>query len=272
MMYDSFFHALQNEVRMLPATHRGLRRLGYKLPAIGKFLTGRYLSKETETPSQGFRTQEGFDLVRRRDFVLYQEIFIMDTYQVPIWAKDFSACQTPVVLDIGANVGMFSALCASLNPSVKLSCFDIVPECSGAVTNRLSPLGVVPRHVVAAAVGSRHGGELTIHYDHPYDAANSVEKNSGRREAIVPRVSIDGWCEEVGLRDPVFLAKVDVEGAECDVLRGGMATFGRTEIILMELHGTLDALPLLLPTHEELAREKLGGEAWVSILRLRRSV
>jgi len=269
MMYDSFARAFVNEIKIFSPTIQGLNHLGYKPCDILKYLAGRYFSAEAERSGEQFSTRHGFDLVRRRDYVLYQEIFILDTYRTAIWGKELAKQQAPIVMDMGSNVGMFSALCATICPTVQLSCFDIMPECGTATTRKLSSMQTNPRHVVIAALGARHGGEIVIHYDHPYDAANNVDNAHGAKMVSVPCISLDRWRQEVGMDEPVYLAKIDVEGAECDVVRGAMATLGATEYILMELHGTMDALKLLDPTHVVVSCDQTTIGAWVCVLRRR---
>lgn len=49
----------------------------------------------------------------------------------------------------------------------------------------------------------------------------------------VPAITIDGTCASLGLKGP-FLLKLDVQGAEAQVLEGASATLARTTVVICE--------------------------------------
>jgi FkbM family methyltransferase len=50
----------------------------------------------------------------------------------------------------------------------------------------------------------------------------------------VPVTTLDVYCEQHNIRQVDFV-KMDVQGAEIDVIRGGQATFARTKYLLTEV-------------------------------------
>jgi hypothetical protein len=50
----------------------------------------------------------------------------------------------------------------------------------------------------------------------------------------VQAIRLDQWVEEQGGMSP-YLIKIDVQGAEIDVLEGGQAIFARTEVLILEV-------------------------------------
>jgi hypothetical protein len=63
-----------------------------------------------------------------------------------------------------------------------------------------------------------------------YEAARDL---AFREETTVPVQSLDKLIEKHRLPDP-FLLKVDVEGAELDVIAGAESTLGHTEAVIVE--------------------------------------
>jgi FkbM family methyltransferase len=138
-----------------------------------------------------------------------------------------------VVYDVGANIGWFSLLAArKVGPEGAVFAFE--PSLANVVylrmnveTNELTNVVAIP-----AAVEQRDGWGS-------FSEDSSLEGHlSSDGGSLVPLVSLDAWPDLVGCRPPDVL-KVDVEGAEADVLRG-MKTLLRTAkpVLIIELHGT----------------------------------
>jgi FkbM family methyltransferase len=143
-----------------------------------------------------------------------------------------------VVFDVGSNVGFYSLIAARLvGPSGEVHAFEAVPECARQVTAnaRRNHLRNISVHTVAVAdaagtvelLRSRHPGGATI---------SAADRPTDFTEAIaVPSVALDGFVEAHDLPLPDFV-KIDVEGAECQVL-AGMERIMRTArpIVLCEV-------------------------------------
>jgi FkbM family methyltransferase len=89
---------------------------------------------------------------------------------------------------------------------------------------------------IIAAAGS-NPGKIKINV-HPDLSSSSIYKenkntfiNSTTRE--VTQIRIDDVCEDEGLKGP-YLIKIDVQGAELDVLRGSTNIMKNTEVIILE--------------------------------------
>lgn len=87
------------------------------------------------------------------------------------------------------------------------------------------------------AAASQQAGEVVIHV-HPdlfgssiYLECDDPEVNGIPR--VVPTVSLDELCSERELPGP-YLIKIDVQGAELDVLRGAKRVLERTEYVVLE--------------------------------------
>jgi FkbM family methyltransferase len=147
------------------------------------------------------------------------------------WELRLAAALPPgqVALDVGAHIGLYSALLASRFDQVVA--FEPHPACVGRL------LGTMPANVavVSAAAGDRCG-LAALHVpvvDHrPISALGSLRAlPAPARTSTVPVVTLDQF--ELG---SVGFVKVDVEGSELEVLRGaaGLLAAGATWLIESE--------------------------------------
>lgn len=139
-----------------------------------------------------------------------------------------------VVYDVGANVGFFTLLGARLAGSEGIVfAFEPLPR-NVEILNRHIALNGVPNvRVLAIALSSQSG---TARFQAASDAAMGTLTENGDLEVRVE--TIDGLVEGGTLLPPAFL-KIDVEGAEYDVLTGAEKTLRRERpAILLSTHGS----------------------------------
>lgn len=142
------------------------------------------------------------------------------------------------VYDIGANVGFFSCLAARLVGSDgAVHAFEAVPACAEALRRNIDRNRFAQVTVHAVAVGDRDGPVEVLQGRHPGGATIS-ERDRPRdlqRTVTVPCVVIDDLVDAGDLTPPDFV-KIDVEGAEPEVLRGMQRTLARHHpVVLCEL-------------------------------------
>ncbi|MEM7455718.1 MAG: FkbM family methyltransferase [Planctomycetota bacterium] len=92
-------------------------------------------------------------------------------------------------------------------------------------------------YVVAAA--GAEAGEVTFHiHDHAIEGSSLYQETMGEeadgRQVTVPMVTLDEVAEEKKLEGP-YLIKIDVQGAELDVLEGSTECLKETEIVVLEV-------------------------------------
>ncbi len=132
--------------------------------------------------------------------------------------------------DVGANIGWFSLLAArAVGPSGEVTAFEPALRNAAQITLNAARNGVSVT-VVGAAVSDRSGWGR---FD---DLSSLTGRLSAAGGAIVPMVTLDEWASGHGAPAVV---KIDVEGAELDVLRGaGTVLAAARPVILCECHGT----------------------------------
>jgi FkbM family methyltransferase len=125
------------------------------------------------------------------------------------------------VLDIGANVGMYSLL-ASARSGRPVYGFEPTPDLAGLMRDiaRVNRLGF---HTEQIAIG-RENGTAELYLSDQTDMSNSLAKGfrNATRALTVPVERLDGWCE--GADVTPGLIKIDTETTEPAVIEGGLAT------------------------------------------------
>jgi FkbM family methyltransferase len=135
-----------------------------------------------------------------------------------------------VSIDVGANIGFYSALLSPL--SRRVISFEANPKLLlyiSLITHRFDNISIFP-----VAVGSGSG---EIKFNIPFGSDGDILSHSGSgassplflskmgiefREAMVPIVAIDNFKF-----DNIGFLKIDVEGAEYDVLMGAFETINK---------------------------------------------
>lgn len=140
------------------------------------------------------------------------------------------------VVDVGAQVGMVTVLCARRFAVARVVAFEpsrrnFALASANVASNRCA--GVVLQQAAVAA----RSGETVLFLSRT--ATHSLRQPTRRRE-VVQAVSLDDALRDVPVID---LLKIDVEGAELDVLDGARATLARTRRIAIETHAELMSGP-----------------------------
>jgi FkbM family methyltransferase len=161
--------------------------------------------------------------IRYREFAFtFREIFIRRTY-------DFSAATTsPVILDVGANIGMASLYFKWRYPNARIIAFEPASAVFAILEENVQGNGLSDVRTVRAAVG-RSSGTTVLRTPQRADGIGmrlrSTSTRSGEaavaqegvsvHEESVPMVTLSQYVSDHG---PVFV-KLDVEGAEGDIVR-----------------------------------------------------
>lgn len=144
------------------------------------------------------------------------------------------------VLDIGANIGRFAITARKLFPEAEIYAFEPLPECLDAA--KLVMHG--DRHFTAMNVAlGLEPGDATFHRNaaSPSSSFLAVTRTHtasfpGTGDTADVRVSVetlDRMATTLNFATPM-LVKIDVQGYEEQVLRGGEATIRRASVLLVE--------------------------------------
>lgn len=184
---------------------------------------------------------------------LYEEIFAQETYG-PI--AGYLDAKSPLVIDIGANIGMFTAMVRKVAPAARVRCFEPVPDIHRVLRHNFSQDANVL--TTAAAVGP-HASVSTFRY---YPLASFLSSEADRpartpedllkvmygelsndsstidpaardmmlRQARARTIGLEVTAPCMSINDvlddatDIDVLKIDIEGAELDVLQAIAST------------------------------------------------
>jgi FkbM family methyltransferase len=137
-----------------------------------------------------------------------------------------------VVLDVGAHVGYYTLLSAVLaGEGGAVWSFEPNPRNARFLRRHAEINGLASVRVTEAAVAAADG---TARFDFGSGSGTGHLATAGALE--VRTVRLDRFCAEKGIAPDVV--KIDVEGAEMEVLRGARATLARHRpTIFLSTHG-----------------------------------
>jgi FkbM family methyltransferase len=148
--------------------------------------------------------------------------------------------QIRTVMDIGANVGQFARLIHAVLPEATIYSFEPIPECHQELSAALA--GFDRFHAINCALRDA-AGEADF-WRSPHTPSSSFLSMTSVHEAAYPesrrssRVQVrvrplDEIGRELDIEENLFV-KIDVQGYEGPVLRGGQATLRRAAVVLIE--------------------------------------
>jgi FkbM family methyltransferase len=143
--------------------------------------------------------------------------------------------QPGTVIDVGAAQGSFTRECHAIFPKANYLLVEPLEENRPFLIRLAESLHQVT-FVIAAA--TPRAGEIPIHVHSHLDGSSLYAENDGEAAngvlRIVPAVTLDGLLVEHPTPRGPFIIKVDVQGAELDVLRGAKAALKQADYVILE--------------------------------------
>ena len=130
-----------------------------------------------------------------------------------------------VFFDIGSNYGFFSYWMLSQSKQVAVYAFDPLPDNVARMERARARNKLDQRFFVTECALGDSETDMTLHTGGD-DSGHSTLGNHpglGGRSLVVPVMPFDTWMSRSEIRlpaQPCWIAKIDVEGYECHVLRG----------------------------------------------------
>jgi FkbM family methyltransferase len=163
-------------------------------------------------------------------------------------------CTPTVVIDVGANLGLFTLGALTTWPTATLYSYEPHPSAFAALTRNLQPFGLRASATNCALADA----ERTMHFSPggPINASRSSGShliNESHWKAGAPAIEVPVSTLDVQLQSRSFprvdFIKIDVEGFELDVLQGATNLIARdTPLIYLEFNAwTLMALKNINP-------------------------
>jgi len=226
---NKYAHAVRHSVTSL----FGWYRLRLAQPDFARELLRqrwRYFVRREFKP--GTSTPDGFVLETPDSLVAYWSMFVERELYSDDWVKPFRVASNPLVLDVGANAGLFSHFAFCCNPRAEVIAFEPLPMMVERIKVLQKRTGMNLTCVAKAA--GRKPGEAILESPHGYDGTSRI-CISGQPTGQAFRVEVTTLDKESAGR-LVFLVKIDVEGFEEEVIAGASATLAKTRFLIIEAH------------------------------------
>lgn len=184
---------------------------------------------------------------RSTDLRVLHEVFAYRGYDPPEKAR-IALSRKPVALDAGANIGLFTLFLCESVPGVKVTAFE--PDSQNAEIARRTLASLIQSgqvELIEVAVGTC-AEEIPFVAGYGMTSRRAVAGEQGT--VLVRQVDVFEHLDGVGL------LKLDIEGAEWDILRDPRWSDLMPPSVVMEWHGLhdnqrepnpLEELKLLLP-------------------------
>lgn len=153
----------------------------------------------------------------------------------------FSSLDFKTVIDVGSYLGSFAFAMRMILPQVQLYCFDPLEENITQVNDNLGKWGQL--ETFQTALGDKRG-EVEFNLN-DFRASSSIlemdpfhrktfPETTHARKVKVSIALLDDFLPKMKLKKPVLL-KVDVQGFELNVLRGGLKILSKVDFLLLEV-------------------------------------
>ena len=156
-------------------------------------------------------------------------------------ARAFPRYRVDVVLDVGANVGQSARRYLGCFPGAQIYCFEPVRDTFRRLQDSLE--GERHVHCVPLALGSRPGkGEMALTGTSDMFFLLGQQAHAGANVVTEPVdiVTLDEFCASSRIERVSYL-KIDTEGGDLEVLRGGDGMLKGQRIDLVEVEAGMNA-------------------------------
>lgn len=145
------------------------------------------------------------------------------------------------VLDIGANVGGWSRMCRRVFGPSRILAVEPQAQCEAELRQTANALGGMT--IAQTLLGARAAVAVPFYVNDFSGISSVLREPEAPAVGAVPTdmVTLDELIASTGFPQPAMI-KLDVQGYELEVMRGGAQTLAGAEVVLMEVN--------LLPIYE----------------------
>jgi FkbM family methyltransferase len=188
----------------------------------------RSVSPKSRTVSLNGQVRELWMRRYGGDIFVFHEVFLSQSYRLPTrWLSDIKT-----VVDLGANVGFTTLYLSQYLPEARFVCVEPEPSNISLLKHNLRSMRNRVK-VIEGAVADR-SGEAWFARSAPSWGGQLVE--NGVKGTPVRCYTMDEIIRAAGL-SVIDMMKVDIEGAEKQLLSGRKDWLRNVKLLIIELHG-----------------------------------
>ena len=176
--------------------------------------------------------------LNRGDIQSIREVWLEEAYKLPVNMRP------KIVVDLGANIGLTSLWLAKRYGCDKIIAIEPCVENAQIARQNLERNGVCA-DVIEAAVGPTDG---TVHFSEARDSNMGRIGFGDRTVQMLSMLSILSRLPSPGYAD---LVKMDIEGAEQELLTADLSWLQKVKSLIIEFHPTLVDYPGLVNSLRE---------------------
>jgi FkbM family methyltransferase len=193
-----------------------------------KWVQEKILKHQDDTTIKHIRL-EGLSFFYKRPYELlhsYQEIFENEIYRFQ------SAKSQPLIIDCGSNIGLSVLYFKKLYPNSTIIAFEPDAENFHLLQQNLEKNAIRDVQLHRAAIWIKDGS-ISFESNHS-EASHISEKGSAN---TVPSLSLNNFLQK---NDIVDFLKIDIEGAEWQVIKDCTQNLRKVKNLFLEYHGKVE--------------------------------
>jgi FkbM family methyltransferase len=141
--------------------------------------------------------------------------------------------QPATIVDVGAYIGNWALIAHEFFPGAQIVMIDGNPQNDEALCSAVKKIGTQAKHFIAL-LGSERRMKVKLFQNATGTSVLKEFTSYKTAQVEVPMFTLDGLLTGESLVGPLLL-KLDVQGFELEVLRGGTRVLAESELVLLEV-------------------------------------
>lgn len=186
-------------------------------------------------------------------------------YEQAYFPKDFYSPEPgDVIVDLGANIGLFTLQVARINPLCKIAAFEPLPENFSCLSRNIDNFGLSMASIYEYAVSNNYRQDLIVKTgvrSLDYQLLRESDRNVSSSQCLpVNVIPLEVVFDMINAKE-ISLLKIDIEGAEYDIFESiSPKILKYIRLLAIEYHDNLR------PGTLTLIREKLKSTHHLKII------
>jgi FkbM family methyltransferase len=219
---ELYFRILRRGINKVPAFVRNLSN--YRLEDLRLQMLPRYIATETNLYGVKIKVVDASTYLSMRNEIFQQEIYKFDTTSTE-----------PIIIDCGANIGLSAAYFKRRYPTALVIAYEPDPDIFDVLKENVGRLLLENVTLHQKAIWIENG---CIDFQIEGGLSGRIPKpDDGDRRMVVPCVRLKDFLEGFPHID---MLKIDIEGAEYEVLMDSQEVIGKCQHIFIEYHSHRD--------------------------------